>query len=327
MVNVVTGASGHLGANLVRALLHRGSKVRALVHRDPRAIEGLAVERIAGDILDLESLVTAFRSADVVYHLAARISIVGWDRRQVEVTNVTGVGNVIRACRIAGVRRLVHVSSFHAMRQHPLDTPLDESRPLLKNGATPPYDRSKAEGETLVLNAVGNGLDAVIVSPTGMLGPYDFRPSHFGAVLLSLAKGRFPGLVNAGLDWVDVRDVAEGVISAAERARPGEKYLLSGNWASMVDIALRVSLLTGQKPPRLVAPLRLARTLTPLVTCLDRVSGRRPLMTSIALRALESNRNVSHAKATRDLDYQPRNLAETLSDTVDWFGSEGLLKT
>jgi nucleoside-diphosphate-sugar epimerase len=203
MLSAVTGASGHLGANLVRALLSRGWTVRTLVHCDTRSLEGLPVERVTGDVLDEESLKQTFTGVDVVFHLAARISVVRWDRKQVEAINITGVQRVVNACISAGVKRLVHTSSFHAQKQEPLDEILDESRPLIDSGSSPPYNRSKAEGERIVQTAVLDGLDAVIITPAGMIGPYDFQPSHFGATLLAMAQGKLPVIVDAGLDWVD----------------------------------------------------------------------------------------------------------------------------
>jgi len=325
LLAVITGASGHLGANLVRALLERQWQVRAMVRHDTRALEGLNIELTPGDVLDEASLKRAFAGADVVYHLAGRISVVTWDRREVEAVNITGVRNVIESCMATRVRRLVHTSSFHAHRQEPLDEPLDEFRPLLGPGRYPPYDHSKAEGERLVRAAIAEGLDAVIINPSGMIGPYDFKPSHFGATILSLATGKLPALVDAGLSWVDTRDVADGMIRACEKAGAGAKYILSGQWVKLEDIARQVARLTGVRPPRLVLPMWVARTGAPLATLLDRTRGRRPLFTSISMRELESNPNISHARARRELEYQPRPLEQTIADTLDWFRATGFL--
>ena len=229
MLAAVTGASGHLGANLVRSLIDRKWEVRALIHHDRRALEGLSFERISGDVLDGDSLRRAFTGADIVFHLAGRISVVKWDRKEVEAINITGVQNVVNACMSTGVKRLVHTSSFHAHKQEPLKEPLDESRPLLDAGSYPPYNHSKAEGERIVRAGIAKGLDAVIINPTGMLGPTDFQPSHFGTTILSMARGKLPALVNAGLNWVDIRDVADGMINACEHAEAGSKYILSGH--------------------------------------------------------------------------------------------------
>ncbi|MFC1871720.1 NAD-dependent epimerase/dehydratase family protein [Chloroflexota bacterium] len=325
MLSAVTGASGHLGANLVRTLLSRGWKVRTLVHCNTRALEGLPIERVTGDVLDEESLKQTFTGVDVVFHLAARISVVRWDRKQVEAINITGVQRVVNACISAGVKRLVHTSSFHAHKQEPLDKTLDESRPLIDSGSSPPYNRSKAEGERIVQTAVLDGLDAVIITPAGMIGPYDFQPSHFGATLLAMAQGKLPVIVDAGLDWVDTRDVADAMINACEHAKGGEKYILGGHWANLIDIAKQVSAISGTSPPKVVLPLWLAKPSAPLVSALDRIRRKRPLFTSISMKELDSNRNLSHVKAGKELGYKPRPLQDTITDTINWFKVNGLM--
>lgn len=324
MLAAVTGASGHLGANLVRALIERKWQVRALVRNDIRALEGLDVEFVNGDILDEESLKLAFTGVDVVFHLAGRISIVNWDRKEVEAVNITGVKNVVEACKSTGVKRLIHTSSFHAYQQEPLDKPIDESRPL-HNGKYPPYDYSKAEGEKIVRAAIEQGLDAVIINPGGMLGPNDFKPSHFGSTLLSIARGKLPMLVDAGLSWVDNRDVAEGMITACERARAGTKYILSGHWVTLKYVAEQVAKITNVTPPRMILPMWLAKAGAPLVMLADQMMGKSPLFTPISLRELESNPLLIHEKASRELGYEPRPLEQALADTIGWFRSCGFL--
>jgi dihydroflavonol-4-reductase len=323
MLAAVTGASGHLGANLVRVLIARGQGVRALVHRDTRALEGLELERVEGDILDPPSLIAAFKGADTVFHLAARISVVGHDRSRVEEMNISGVKNVVEACRSAGVKRLVHTSSFHALEQEPLDGVFDESRPLVEGDSYPPYNFSKAEGERIINQAVAGGLDAVIVNPTGIIGPYDFQPSHFGATVLAIAQGKLPALVNAGLDWVDARDVSAGMIAAAEAGRTGRSYILGGHWVSLGEIARQISEITGRKPFCPVLPYGLACAAAPVVSAYDRLRGKRALFTPISIKELDCNRNVSHARAADELGYRPRPFRETIADTLEWFRANG----
>ena len=325
MLAAVTGASGHLGANLVRALISREWEVRTLIKNDTRALEGLSVQRVSGDVLDLESLKQAFTGVDVVFHLAGRISVVTRDHREVKAVNINGVQNVVTACISTGVKRLIHASSFHAHKQQPLDETLDESRPLLDPGDYPPYDHSKAEGERIVKAAAKQGFDAIIINPTGMLGPYDYKPSYFGMTLLSIARGKLPALVNAGLNWVDNRDVVEGMVNACEQSKPGSKYILSGHWIKLQDIAEKVALITGVKPPRLVLPIWTAKAAAPLITAFDRIRGRSPIFTPISIKELQSNTDISYAKASRELGYKPRPLQQTIEDTLDWFRSYGLL--
>ena len=267
----------------------------------------------------------AFAGAEVVYHLAAHISIFRDEWPLLESVNVIGTRNVVEACLRCGVRRLVHFSSIHAVTGASVDIPVDESNPLVESRRYPPYDRSKAAAEKEVYKGIEKGLDAIIISPTAIIGPYDYRPSHFGEALLRLANGRLPALVSGGFDWVDVRDVIEGAMRAEERAPTGAKYLLSGHWVSLRDLARLVEQITGVPAPGFVCPMWLARIGAPFISAFDRLAGRRPLYTSASLQALRDNRNISHQKATRELDYHPRPFRETLIDTLSWFEETGQL--
>jgi dihydroflavonol-4-reductase len=322
---VVTGAAGHAGANLVRALVAQGRPVRALVHLDREALEGLDIEVVTGDICDLDSLLKAFEGAEVVYHLAARISISTDPWSLLEAVNITGTRNVVEACLRCGVRRLVHFSSIHTLTDTAADIPVDESNPLVASRRYPPYDRSKAAAEGEVRRGIERGLDAVIISPTAIVGPHDYKPSHFGEALLKLANGQLPALVSGGFDWVDARDVVQGAMRAEEIAPTGAKYILSGHWLSLRDVAKMAAELTGVKAPRSVFPMWLARIGAPFVTAFDRLARRRPLYTSVSLQALRGHRHISHQKATRELDYHPRPFRETLIDTLKWFEAAGKL--
>jgi dihydroflavonol-4-reductase len=322
---VITGVNGLAGANLLRLLLEQGRQVRGLVHRDRRAVEGLEIELVQVDIRDPASLRKALAGADVVYHLAARISLGTKDLAETEATNVQGTRNVVEACLACGVRRLVHFSSIHALEQAPLDQPLDEGRRRVAADNHSPYDRSKAQGELVALEGTRGGLEVVILQPTAMIGPYDYYPSYIGKALLALAQGHVPALVRGGFDWVDVRDVVQAAVQAEERAESGASYILSGHWRSVRQIAEMTAELTGRKAPLLTVPTGLATLAAPLMAGLASFNNSQPIYTRLTLDALKSNRQISHAKASRDLGYQPRPLAETLRDTLDWFVQNGYL--
>lgn len=330
MLVAVTGATGHVGANLVRELLARGERVRVLVHdaeRDGggRCLDGLDVERVRGAVTDPEPVRALVEGAERVFHLAAKISLDPADRPLMEKTNIGGPRNVVDACRRAGVRRLVHFSSIHALSSEPAHAPIDEDRPLASGAHLLPYDASKSAGERIVRDAVEGGLDAVIVNPTAIVGPFDYRPSHMGEVLLDLYHRRLPGLVDGGFNWVDVRDVVEGALLAAERAPRGARYLLSGHRRSVLEIGQLVEEVTGRRRPRLVSPMWLARAAAPGAVALARLVGRRPLFTPASLLALRNHRDVRCARAGRDLGYAPRPIETTLRDTFAWFRAEGML--
>jgi dihydroflavonol-4-reductase len=321
---VVTGATGHVGCNLVRALVNQGHRVRALIHNATLGIEGLDIETVHGDVLDFDSLVRAFDSAETVYHLAGCISLSPADRPLLEAVNVQGVRNVVEACRRSGVRRLVHFSSIHAIKDVS-EQVVDESCDLVDSSQAPPYDRSKAAGEREVLKGIEKGLDAIIISPTGVIGPHDYRPSHFGQALLYMAQGKLPALLEGGFNWVDVRDVVAATIQAEKQAPSGTKYLLSGHWVPVAEVGAMVAKITGVPAPGFVCPAWLALCGAPFLGIFDRLRGRQPLYTAMSIKSLQYHRHVSHEKATRELGYQPRPFRETLADTLQWFREAGML--
>jgi dihydroflavonol-4-reductase len=323
---VVTGAAGHVGANLVRDLLAGGYVVQALVHTDRRALAGLALETVEGDLSDLASLRRAFEGAAVVFHLASHISLLRSEKARLEAVNVIGTRNVVRACLDCGVDRLIHFSSIEALSPFPPNAPVNESRGLAGASGVSSYGRSKAAAEREVQSGIAHGLDAVIIRPTAVIGPHDYKPSHFGQALVALANGTLSLLVDGGFNWVDVRDVARGAVRAAACAPRGAAYILGGTWASVRDLADIVDEITGVARRRLTAPLWLALVGAPFMTAFARVTGQRPLYTAVSLNALHSYREVSHERATRELGYAPRPLRETLVDTLRWFAQAGYLR-
>ena len=299
--------------------------MRALQHVNRQAMESLKAEIVPGDVCHPASLHKAFKGADVVYHLAARISLNMNDYPVLEPINVAGTRNVVQACLDCGVRRLVHFSSVHAFIQESIGKPMDESCPLVEPRNCPPYDRSKAAGEKEVMSGIERGLDAIIISPTAVIGPYDYEPSFLGEALLNLARGKMPALVSGGFDWVDVRDVVAGALRAEERAPTGAKYLLSGHFASICDLAVMVEEIVGTPTPRMVMPRWLAFVGAPFLEGFAKMTGNRPLYTSASIRALRTGQDVSHEKAARELGYKPRPLKETIVDTFEWFHENGYL--
>ena len=321
-VVVVTGAAGHVGANLVRALLEGGQPVRVLVHHDRRGLEGLDVEIVSGDLEDPDSLCRAFKGADLVYHTAALISIMMRDCDRLVAVNAVGTHNVAEACLQCGVGRLVHFSTVDALEYDPSGTPLDESRPLIRSHRYPPYARSKAVADRQVRRAVAQGLDAVTLYPSAIIGPYDHRLGFPNEGLMAICKGKLWALIDGGFDWVDVRDVVAGAIQAATRAPAGGRYILSGHWATLHDLAVLANQVNGVKVPRLIVPMWLAEFGAPFLVTGSLLMGKRPLYTSAALQPLRGNHHISHARATSDLDYQPRPLKETIADTWQWFETD-----
>ena len=322
----VTGASGHIGANLVRALLAAGHRVTALHRSRCRSLIGLDVVHVHGDVRDAGAVARSVAGAEAVFHLAARVTIDGDRDGTARAINVGGTAQVADACLRAGVGRLVHFSSIHALEHDPWDRPLDETRPLVDEARARRYDGSKAGSEAVVAAAVREGLDAVVVSPTAVLGPHDYEPSALGGVVLQIAGRRLPALVDAGFDWVDVRDVVAGAIAALARGRRGERYLLSGRWAHFRDLARAVAAAAGVSVPRLTSPLWLASLSAPFAAGLARLTRAPAHLTPDSVETLRtSHRDIRHDKAARELGYAARPLEESAADTVAWFREAGLL--
>jgi nucleoside-diphosphate-sugar epimerase len=210
-----------------------------------------------------------------------------------------------------------------ALEYDPSGKPLDESSPLVSSDRYPPYARSKAAAERLVRQGLARGLDAVILHPSAIIGPYDYRLGFSNGGLLAICSGKLWALIDGGFDWVDVRDVVKGAIQAAARAPAGGRYVLSGHWASLQDLAVLANEINGVKVPRLVLPMWVARLGAPFVAVGSLLVGKRPLYTSAALQPLRGKHHSSHARATCDLDYRPRPLKETIADTWQWFSSDG----
>lgn len=322
----VTGASGHIGANLVRELIRRGYEVVTLIRQSSRALEGLDVTRVVGDVLDPQSLRRAFRGVDQVYHLAAYISIRSGENEKLELTNVEGTRNVLEACQCEGVSTLVHFSSIHALRLEPLDQAVTEDNPLLgeRTGHGGDYDFSKARAERLVRQNSSKTLDIRIIYPTAVLGPNDFNLSLFGQAILKMAQGRLPVSVPGGFNWVDVRDVAWGAVEAAEKGTDNDRYILSGHYLAMTEVAATIAGLTGVAAPRFICPTWLAVLFAPVMGGLARLLGEAPVYTRDSLAALHTNKLMSHARATRDLGYQPRPFQRSMEDALHFYSGQNL---
>jgi dihydroflavonol-4-reductase len=327
VITVVTGASGHFGANLTRALLAAGRKVRVVIHRDTRGVDGLPVERVWGDVCDPALLREALTGAETVYHCAGKISLTGVRRRELFEVNVLGPRNVARACIENKVRRLIHVSSCHALSEHPLDRSISEANGLCCESERPlPYGLSKARGEREILDAVAEGLDAVIVNPSALVGPHDYKLSSMGETVRDLARGHFPALVPGTYDYVDVRDVVAAAIAAEVRGRRGERYLIGGHRLTVRDLALLVGEVTGTPAPRRTCPMWAARVAAPFFEFGSLLMGRRPNFSRASLRVLRSNSTLDISKAVSELGHHPRPIRETLADTVAWQKEAGVLK-
>jgi len=325
---VVTGATGHIGSYLVRMLLENGEAVRALVppFEDSAVLEGLGLEIAQGDILDPDSLTRAFEGAEEVYHLAGMISISRKDKEKVHLVNVVGTRNVCDACLRTGVRRLVYTSSIHAMVEPPHGVTFDESSSYDPKLAPGLYGSAKAAAALEVLAAVDRGLDAVIVCPTGVIGPGDSKPSQMGQMFIDVAEGRLRVCLDGAYDFVDIRDVAKGHILACKKGRKGESYILSGERLTVTEIMQTLEEVSGVKAPTCRLPMWLAQAVAPLTPVYYFLTRTEPIFTSDSIYVLTSNSDISSNKARRELGYSPRPLHESIADAVRWLMQAGMLR-
>jgi len=319
MLVAITGASGHIGTNLCRELIAEGHQVRALINHTSKSLEGLQIERIPGNLLDKKSLELLVSGSDVIIHLAAIISIQDTNESDLLSININGTRNILDIVNKIPVRRFIHFSSIHALIQEPYDQVLDETRPLALKDPTL-YSRTKAWSEQLVLDAINNGLNGLIINPTSILGPNDFRPSLMGKAILQICQNKFPGLVAGGYDWVDVRDVVAGTLQAIEKGRTGERYLLSGKWLSLPDLVRVISQFYPVRNNHVILPYWLAELGVPFLKIYASLRRTEPLYTHQSLDTVRhSHQIISSEKAKNELGYQPRPIEMTIRDTIEWF--------
>lgn len=315
-MHLVTGATGHIGNVLIRQLLEQGEHVRALVRQgtSPLALIDLDVELVPGDLLDPISLAQAVQGVEHVYHLGAKITLSRRSDPETGHVNLDGTRNLLAACFDAKVSRFIYASSLYALRL-PKTGIVDETFPFDPFTSFGEYDQSKAAASLLVQQAVREGMDAVILCPTAVVGSFDFRCSETGRGILYHLKPGIKFTVDGAYDFVDVRDVALGFIQAAQNGRRGEVYILGGDRLTVQQVSKIIWQFSGGwhkgfHLPDWVADL--AAGILPLFTS-------DPLVTAYALGAIRSNSFISHAKATQELDYHPRPARQAIEDAVHWW--------
>ena len=318
---LVTGATGHIGNVLVRKLVEQGAKVRALIlpGDDTSHLQDVELEHVSGDVLDRAALAKCFQGVDQVFHLAGIISILPGANKLVSRVNVEGTRNVLKAATSANVKRLVYTSSIHALARIPHGTTVDESVPYDPENTYGVYDQSKAQATLHVHQAAKEGLNAVIICPTGVIGPYDYRSSLMGDVIRSAALRKLTPYVDGAYDFVDVRDVADGLIAAAEKGQRGSSYILSGHRITVGNLLDTVRKVTGQGFAQVKIPMPIAEFASHFTPLYYRLSRTNPRFTPYSLEVLQSNSFISHAKASSELGYQPRPIFDSIRDSIHWF--------
>lgn len=324
-IYIVTGASGFLGNNIIRMLEHDdNAEVRAFVLNGESisSLNNLKCSIYYGDVTKADTLNSIFDgSGDAeifVIHCAAVVYIKSKYNSRVYDVNVNGTKNIVDKV-LEYNAKLIYVSSVHAIPEKSDGDLISEVSIFNPDDVVGLYAKTKAEAARYVMDSVKDkGLNACIVHPSGILGPYDFSNSHLTALVREIVRGKLPMCVKGGYDFVDVRDVAKGIIMACDKGKKGECYIMSGEFASIKKLADLVCDVVGKKRIKVVLPIMIAKIVAPFYEMYYNVKGKTPLFTKYSLYTLSSNSNFSNEKAKRDLGFVNRNITDTVKDMVMW---------
>lgn len=330
----VTGASGFIGANLVHELVARGHRVKALVRTssDLRSLAGVDCEQIEADIHDRAKLAVALRGCDWCFHVAASYHLWLRDYAPMYAANVAGTRNVIEAAAQAGCSRIVYTSTVGCIGL-PLEgngrlLPTDEATPVSEAQMINHYKLSKWQAELLARELAAQGLPVVIVNPSAPIGPRDAKPTPTGRVIVDFLNRRMPAYLDAGLNWVHVRDVAVGHILAAEKGRVGERYILGhadGNW-TMQQVFAVLEEITGVRAPRTKIPYWVALAAAQVDETISRFTGKPPQAPLAGVRMAKYKMFFNPAKAIRELGLPQTPPRQAFEDAVTWFNQHDFVK-
>jgi dihydroflavonol-4-reductase len=326
MTTLVTGATGFLGGHVARQLVARGEKnVRVLVRpaSDQRALAGLAVERVTGDLRDSASLDRALAGVDHLYHVAADYRLWARDPREIYESNVTGTRNLMAAARRAGVARIVYTSTVATIAVPKGSSLPDERTEARVTDMVGAYKKSKFLAEQEVLAAAREGLPVVIVNPTTPIGPGDWKPTPTGKIVVDFLNGRMPAYVDTGLNFVAVEDAAAGHLLAAEHGQVGERYLLGGENLSLRALLDGLAQVSGRPAPRFRVPIAVAFAAAYADSVIARLSGRDPQIPIDGVRIARHSMFVDCGKAGRELGFAPEPVVAAMGRAVRWYEDNG----
>jgi dihydroflavonol-4-reductase len=329
MTTLVTGATGFVGAAVLRRLAEAGHNVRVLVRpiSDRLNLANVDCEIVTGDLTEPDSLKRAVRKCEAVFHVAADYRIWVPDREKMNRVNVQGTIDLILAAAAAGVSRIVYTSSVATLRLGDNGLPADEESQAELSDMIGAYKQSKFLAEREVKRLVTDAaIPVIIVKPTAPFGPGDVKPTPTGRMVVEAASGRMPAYVNTGLNVVHVDDVADGHLRAYEKGAVGESYILGGENKTLQWILATVAELTGQRPPRICLPHWFITPIAYIWEGVTRMSGSgEPMMTVDSVRMSRKFMYFSSEKACRELGYSPRPAIEALRDEIEWFYKHGYL--
>ncbi|HYL09677.1 MAG TPA: hopanoid-associated sugar epimerase [Candidatus Acidoferrales bacterium] len=325
MTTLVTGATGFLGSHVARQLVSHGETVRVLVRSASqlRAIEDLPVERSEGDLRDPASLQRALHGVRRVYHVAADYRLWARDPRDIYESNVTGTKNLLDAARRAGVQQFLYTSTVATIAvDRPGRLPNEDTESMLDE-MIGHYKRSKWLAEQEAFRAAKEGLPVIVVNPTTPVGPGDWKPTPTGKIILDFLKGKMPGYVETGLNFVAVEDAAAGHLLAAERGRTGERYLLGGENLTLKQVLDSLARISGRPAPRLKIPHAVALGAAYAETAFSRLLGREPQIPVEGVKIARHSMFVDCSKAQRELGFRPGPVEAALERAVRWYESNG----
>lgn len=322
---LVTGGTGFVGANLVRALLAEGHAVRVLARprSDRRALTGCPVELVSGDLLEADSVRRAVRGCRVVFHVAADYRLWARDPSVLYRTNVDGTRNVFEASLRAEVERVVYTSTVGVLGIPKDGRPGTETTPVRLEEMVGPYKRSKFLAERMAEEFAQKGLPVVIVNPSAPVGAWDVKPTPTGQMIVDFLRGRMFATLDTGLNLVHVRDVARGHILAAEKGRVGEKYILGHANCSLTEIFNLLARITGLPAPRHQIPYPLAWLGALVLEGAARLTGSPPRVSLTAVRIAKKRMYFGAEKAVRELGLPQTPVEQALRDAVEWFVAHG----
>jgi dihydroflavonol-4-reductase len=318
---LVTGARGHIGNVLVKHLYDNGHRdLRLMVQGgDTSFVEPYAKEIVRCDIRDATAVDDAVRGCTDVFHLAGYIHMSGTDKQKLNEINVGGVTNIVNACIKHGVSRLVYVSSIHALIPS-AENKIDESVNPDLSLCGDEYSRTKLAGTLIVMDACEHrNLNAVTVFPTGVIGPFDYRSSMTGSMFKKYVGARGTKLCFAGkYDFVDVRDVADGIYRAWQCGKMGEGYILSGEECTISHMIRLIGRCAGRELKTADVPVFVVKAVAGVMDVYYRLAKKTPIITRETIEVMISGVKISNEKAKAELGFFPRSLEETMRDTVEW---------
>src|SRR5579859_2720336 len=330
----VTGASGFIGSNLVRELLARGHRVKALLRPESglQALAGLEIERVTGDLSDRELLKRETAGCDWCFHTAASYHLWLRDYQPMYATNVEGTRNVIEAAGQAGCKRIIYTSTVGCIGLTRLvnggAAAADENETVPETQLTNHYKRSKWQAEEVAAQLARKGLPVIIVNPSAPIGPHDVKPTPTGRIIVDFLNRKLPAYLDTGLNWIHVQDVAVGHVLAAEKGRLGERYILGhaqGNWTMRQTLGA-LEEITGIPAPKTRIPYSVALAMAYVNETIASVSGVPPRAPLAGVRMAKDKMWFNPAKAIRELGLPQTPPQEAFADAVAWFRANGYVK-